>query len=81
MLKGELMPEHLKLRLEPGETEVHAPAADCYLNIREDGTITVKKASGQEVFNCKLWDIEAHKIQKYRSAYQTATRILSILHW
>lgn len=60
------MAKHLKMRLEPGKTEAYLPEADAYISIREDGTITVKKASGQEVFDCKLWDIEAAKIERYR---------------
>ena len=60
------MPEYLKLRLEPGETEVHVPMADCYLSIREDGTITVKKGSGQENFQCLSWTIEQRKIRNHK---------------
>lgn len=60
------MPKQLKMRLEPGETEVYIPEADAYINIREDGLITVKKASGQECFQCELWDMEAAKIKWYR---------------
>lgn len=64
------MAKHLKMRLEPGETEAYLPEADAYINIREDGVITVKKASGQEVFDCKLWDIEAVKIERYRKGLE-----------
>ena len=60
------MSNHLKMRVEPGETEAYLPEADAYVNVREDGTITIKKASGQEVFECKLWDMEAAKIERYR---------------
>ena len=60
------MSKHLKMRLEPGGTEVYIPEADAYINIREDGLITVKKASGQERFQCERWDVETAQIQRYR---------------
>jgi len=68
-LKGNQMPipKHLKLRLEPGETEAYIPAADAYINIREDGMITVKKASGQENFQCRSWTIEQRKIRNHKT--------------
>jgi hypothetical protein len=34
------MAEHLKMRLEPGETEVYLPEIDGYINVREGGLIT-----------------------------------------
>lgn len=55
------MREHLKMRLEPGGTEVYLPEADAYVNVREDGLITIKKASGQECFQCEFWDVEARR--------------------
>jgi hypothetical protein len=73
------MPEHLKLRLEPGETEVYIPAADAYINIRSDGMITVKKASGQENFQCHSWRIEESKIRRFKTAAQFTTKFLSFL--
>jgi len=69
------MAEHLKMRLEPGETEVYLPEIDGYINIREDGLITIKKASGQECFQCKLWDIESKRIPDYRISQKVANRI------
>jgi len=68
------MAKHLKMRLEPGETEAYLPEADAYINVSEDGLITIKKASGQECFQCELWDIEAKRIPDYRMSEKVADR-------
>lgn len=60
------MAERLKMRLEAGDTEVYLPEIDGYINIREDGLITVKKPSGQECFQCEFWDMESRRITHER---------------
>lgn len=54
---------YLKLQFLTDVDEVYAPAADAYIKLREDGTILIKKASGQESFQCKQWHTEADNIK------------------
>jgi hypothetical protein len=70
----------LIMRLESGDHEVYLPEADAYLNVSETGLVTVKKASGQECYACKLWDIEERKIERYRTARPMIERMLRIIY-
>lgn len=60
---------HLKL-ISESETEAYSPAADCYISIREDGTIIIKKSSGQESYQCQLWQPEDKMIKRYKARGQ-----------